>query len=443
MYKRSFQWYYDRWVEKRKAKASRPSGYGWHPDKDENELVNDRLRREYAKLTTEQLIWKYENTGLSDRERKIVLRELSARDVDIEELIAATNQKYNNNTKRTSERHSKPRSFRTHYDNLQVARNASQEVIRAAYRSLSQKYHPDKNPDAPEAERIMRIINAAYETLSDPERKRHHDEWIDEMLKKIERNGGRESPPPHPPEPPHSEPPPKWGPSSQSTLSHFRRWWFGYTWLACIIFALLSRSDKPSSTSQSSPSRSNSYSSSASPSPQRPRYVRPATAPNGNFDIEAWLAESVKTRYVRPATAPNGNRWPQTSGYIKGYPSKLTDGLSTVTIDNSANDTDVFAKIFRLGGVRPIPIRYLFIKAGDKFTAKSIRAGYYDVRYLVLDTGHISRSESFELQEIDLPDATHYSTISMTLYKVSNGNMQTYPIPEEEFKDSISVTGDQ
>jgi hypothetical protein len=68
----------------------------------------------------------------------------------------------------------------THYDNLQVARNASPEVIKAAYRSLSQKHHPDRNPPQQRAdcERVMRILNAAYETLSDPDKRREHDRWI-------------------------------------------------------------------------------------------------------------------------------------------------------------------------------------------------------------------------------------------------------------------------
>jgi DnaJ-class molecular chaperone len=66
----------------------------------------------------------------------------------------------------------------THYDNLKVARNAPPEVIRAAYKTLSQKYHPDRNPDNPEAERIMKIINVSYEILSDPDKRKKHDVWI-------------------------------------------------------------------------------------------------------------------------------------------------------------------------------------------------------------------------------------------------------------------------
>jgi hypothetical protein len=67
----------------------------------------------------------------------------------------------------------------THYDNLQVSRQASAEVIRAAYRQLSQKYHPDKSAeDNAEATRKMTLINEAYAILSDPVARQSHNEWI-------------------------------------------------------------------------------------------------------------------------------------------------------------------------------------------------------------------------------------------------------------------------
>lgn len=66
----------------------------------------------------------------------------------------------------------------THYDNLKVARDAPPEVIRAAYKTLSQKHHPDRNGNSKEAIRIIQLINSAYEVLSDPARRQEHDEWI-------------------------------------------------------------------------------------------------------------------------------------------------------------------------------------------------------------------------------------------------------------------------
>lgn len=61
------------------------------------------------------------------------------------------------------------RILRTHYDNLKVARDAPVEVIRAAYRTLSQKYHPDRNDGDPRAARIMVLLNKSYAVLSDPQ----------------------------------------------------------------------------------------------------------------------------------------------------------------------------------------------------------------------------------------------------------------------------------
>lgn len=78
--------------------------------------------------------------------------------------------------------------LKTHYDNLKVARNAPNEVIRAAYKVLCQKYHPDKNKDDPKAHNIMKIINEAYDVLSDPVKRKKHDEWIYNQEKKFTSN---------------------------------------------------------------------------------------------------------------------------------------------------------------------------------------------------------------------------------------------------------------
>ncbi|HET7931966.1 MAG TPA: J domain-containing protein [Rhodanobacteraceae bacterium] len=70
-------------------------------------------------------------------------------------------------------------AIKTHYDNLQVARNASPEVIRAAYKGLTQRYHPDRHSDdRARCERVMKIINEAFAVLSDPRKRTEHDAWI-------------------------------------------------------------------------------------------------------------------------------------------------------------------------------------------------------------------------------------------------------------------------
>ena len=66
----------------------------------------------------------------------------------------------------------------TYYDVLQVERDAPPERVRAAYRKLAQKYHPDKMPGNANAVRAMAAINAAYDVLSDTHRRAEHDLWI-------------------------------------------------------------------------------------------------------------------------------------------------------------------------------------------------------------------------------------------------------------------------
>lgn len=68
----------------------------------------------------------------------------------------------------------------SHYDTLSVSRTAPVEVIRGAYKALSQKHHPDKGGDAA----TMASINEAWYWLSDPDRREAHDmqlSYIDAM----------------------------------------------------------------------------------------------------------------------------------------------------------------------------------------------------------------------------------------------------------------------
>lgn len=61
------------------------------------------------------------------------------------------------------------------YDYLQVSPAADELVIRAAYRSLLQRYHPDKNPGDANAENLCKILNHALEVLTDPAQRAEYD----------------------------------------------------------------------------------------------------------------------------------------------------------------------------------------------------------------------------------------------------------------------------
>ncbi len=63
------------------------------------------------------------------------------------------------------------------YEILGVARDASQQDIKRAYRKLAKEYHPDRNPDNPEAEETFKKISTAYEVLSDSEKRDAYDRF--------------------------------------------------------------------------------------------------------------------------------------------------------------------------------------------------------------------------------------------------------------------------
>lgn len=62
-----------------------------------------------------------------------------------------------------------------HYSKLGVSPAASADLIKTAYRKKAAQYHPDKNP-SPDAAARFREVQAAYEVISDPARRRAYDE---------------------------------------------------------------------------------------------------------------------------------------------------------------------------------------------------------------------------------------------------------------------------
>jgi molecular chaperone DnaJ/curved DNA-binding protein len=62
-----------------------------------------------------------------------------------------------------------------YYDILGVDEDASAKDIKKAYRDLARKYHPDRNPDKPDAEEKFKEIQEAYSVLSDEEKRKEYD----------------------------------------------------------------------------------------------------------------------------------------------------------------------------------------------------------------------------------------------------------------------------
>lgn len=302
--------------------------------------------------------------------------------------------------------------IRTHYDNLKVARDAPPEVIRAAYKTLSQKYHPDRNLGSDEATRVMAVINASYDVLSDPVKRKRHDLWIQNQ----ELSTSHIDSAPNPQTKSTASPPSHSTSGSNEeqdvVLVHLYKYWAIYLVIGFFIWLWGSNKDKPR------PNYQQPYQ--ASQVPIAPKQIQESSTP-------------ATPKFIKPTFAPNGSNWPINAGYVYGYEVLHADGLSTVTVDNSKNDSDVFVKLTSLDDLRAYSVRQFFIPAFGIFTLDKVRAGKYDIRYRDLENGVLSRSEPFELEEMPTDNGRQFSNLTMTLYKVQNGNMKTYRLPETDF----------
>ena len=299
----------------------------------------------------------------------------------------------------------------THYDNLKVSRHAPQEVIRAAYKALSQKYHPDKNQGDERAARIMAIVNTAYNILSDPVRRKEHDDWIAseewevEWLESTHGEEGRQ----------HARGDGHWEPRQVEAPSRWRvlrdpRWWGGM--LVCLgigaaaTAAVFVLADPPRALPNAlawAGKAAPAPSAVAAPAPVASAPAVPADPLGSDASNDGWARTAGQgdtppdikalavTQLVVPArapdcesdltgqVAPNGDPWPGQSGYIDGYPVGNQGDEMQVLVDNSNNASPVLVKIYDLD--RRSNVRHAFVLGRAKFLIDKLTAGKYEVRY--------------------------------------------------------------
>ena len=296
----------------------------------------------------------------------------------------------------------------SHYDNLKVARKAPQEVIRAAYKALSQKYHPDKNPGDEKAARIMAILNSAYGTLSDPVRRHEHDEWIaaeeweiawldstraEESRELVRQEAGNWEP-----QPVHQPP--------LYRRSRDALWWLAMGMslaVGCLAGGLYMSQPGALAWAFGGATPAPAPAPAASATPEADA-VDPATedwaVPAADV-VEPGAQPEVKmlavTELVIPArrpdcsaalrslTAPNGMQWPAESGYLSGFPLENEGSGMSITVDNAANPSPVLVKVFDLE--RRANVRHVYLRANDNLVVDKLSTGRYAVRYQNVQTG--------------------------------------------------------
>src|SRR5512133_3168989 len=80
--------------------------------------------------------------------------------------------------------------YKDYYQILGVSRTASADEIRAAYRKLALKYHPDRNPGDKQAEEKFKEMNEAYQVLSDTQKRARYDQ-LGSAYSSYQSSGGR------------------------------------------------------------------------------------------------------------------------------------------------------------------------------------------------------------------------------------------------------------
>ncbi len=84
-------------------------------------------------------------------------------------------------------------AFVDYYQTLGITKSATDKDIKAAYRKMARKYHPDVNPDDKDAQKKFQEVNEANEVLSDPEKRKKYEQYGKDWKHADQFQGGRQS----------------------------------------------------------------------------------------------------------------------------------------------------------------------------------------------------------------------------------------------------------
>ncbi|EDY17106.1 heat shock protein DnaJ domain protein [Chthoniobacter flavus Ellin428] len=322
----------------------------------------------------------------------------------------------------------------THYENLKVSERAPLEVIKAAYRALSMRWHPDRNPGDPRAGKIMGILNAAYDVLSDPAKRQEYDD----KLAATRRTSA--TVPFTSTSPGNFTPTSAWNPKPSRAFSlsiFFRsiRWQLPDGKLACaaVLLAIFGvflvntiahhHSAKKTESGATTP---------AEPSPDRQDTIigealPQEPSPQPVFDL----------RLTNPL---NGQPWPKKASYLEGFEKLAMGGYSSVTVDNSKNTSAVFMKLVSVEyGEQSKVVRVCFIPTRSTFTFGRITPGRYELRYQEVEDGECLKTETFVLSETKRLRGVECTQLRIPLYGLTGRSLDLLRSDEREFITALPV----
>jgi hypothetical protein len=240
----------------------------------------------------------------------------------------------------------------SHYDNLKVGRDAPVGVIKASYRKLSQKYHPDRNPD-PAALEIMKLINLAWDVLSDPERRARHDRAIAALERRVSARPAARAPVP--------------------VRSDAMR----MTIVLAVFLALL---------------------------------LLTAYVASGSGGDEDEVQADLPAAQVHEA-APSAHSERVAHGYLAAVVQDQSPGIAAVDIDNTAGVRDVEVRLFLNGRAA----RSMNVHHGKRFVVQDLAPGKYVLKYRMEVDGKMlayqeravfqPRRDRYSKLRVTLPDA--------------------------------------
>ncbi|HEX8592771.1 MAG TPA: DnaJ domain-containing protein [Pseudomonas sp.] len=314
---------------------------------------------------------------------------------------------------------------RTYYDELNITRDASAQEIKLAFRKLAQQLHPDRNPMA-NASDLMAVVNAAHDVLADPVKRAEYDAALIRQAQQARGAAAqrRQAQAGRAPVRPQAARPAQKAKTSRPVRRGHRLRWAAVFMVFCGAGAWMGY-DPDAGKPVASPSML----------PEQVVVVAPVQAPPQvpatGAGVPTKLVDPAQPQCLAPPVDPLGAPWPIAAGYINGMPMIRDGGWSEITVDNSAGEEAIYAKVTDASGRHAY--RHAFIPARSSFTFARMDVGYYLLKYKMLDTGCAYVSSRIRLEETSVSNRIKSTVHKLTLRKLDNRNSQFSNVRSDEF----------